>query len=145
MCDWQDETSRLSNQPSTRSNRIGALIHSDVCGSMQVQSMGKASYYVLFHDDSSGYRVLRFTKHKSEVADCLKKTSFNSCMLRMVNWLPCYAQTTVPNTITTSSRSGWGNGEFTMRAPLVTPLSRMRFREGQPHYDGRRANSTSFK
>jgi hypothetical protein len=72
MCDWQDETSRLSNQLSTRSNRIGALIHSDVCGPMQVQSIGKASYYVSFHDDSSEYHVFRFIKHKSEVADCFK-------------------------------------------------------------------------
>jgi hypothetical protein len=72
MCDWQDETSRLSNQLSTRSNRIGALIHSDVCGPMQVQSIGKASYYVSFHDESSEYRVLRFIKHKLEVADCFQ-------------------------------------------------------------------------
>jgi hypothetical protein len=39
---------------------------------MQVQSIGRASYYVLYHDDSSGFRVVRFIKHKSELAECFK-------------------------------------------------------------------------
>lgn len=55
-----------------KSTRIGSLIHSDVCGPMQVSSIGGALYYVLFQDDYSGFRVVRFIKQKSEVTACLK-------------------------------------------------------------------------
>lgn len=51
-----------------QATRIGSLIHSDVCGPMQVFSIGGALYYVLFQDDSSGFRVVRFINQKSEVA-----------------------------------------------------------------------------
>lgn len=68
------ETKRLvfPTSSATRSDIIGALIHSDFCGPMQVQSIVRASYYVLYHNDSSGFRVVRFIKHKSEVAECFK-------------------------------------------------------------------------
>lgn len=62
----------FSTSSTPTSDRIGTLIHSDVYGPMQIQSIGGASYYVLFHDNSSGFRVVRFIKHRSEVADCFK-------------------------------------------------------------------------
>lgn len=36
------------------------LIHSDVCGAMNIESLGKNKYYVLFKDDYSGYRSIYF-------------------------------------------------------------------------------------
>jgi transposase InsO family protein len=60
------------NSSTPKATRIGSLIHSDVCGLMQVSSIGGALYYVLFEDDSSGFRVVRFIKQKSEVATCFK-------------------------------------------------------------------------
>lgn len=36
-----------------KSTRIGSIIHSYVCGPMQVSSIGFALYYVLFQYDSS--------------------------------------------------------------------------------------------
>lgn len=45
------------------------LIHSDVCGQMNVESLGKSKYYVVFKDDYSGYRVVYFLRNKSEVKE----------------------------------------------------------------------------
>lgn len=47
----------------------GEFIHSDVCGPMPVESVNGARYYVLFKDDSSGFRYVYFLKHKSDVTD----------------------------------------------------------------------------
>lgn len=64
---------RCTFQPSTsQSQRIGSLIHSDVCRPMQVASLGGARYYVSFHDDFSGFRAVYFLTRKSEVSDCCK-------------------------------------------------------------------------
>jgi len=57
---------------TSQSNRIGALIHSDVCGPMQVRSSGGALFYVLFQDDYSGFRHVSFLKQKSEVEESFK-------------------------------------------------------------------------
>ena len=43
------------------------LIHSDVCGQMNVESLGKSRYFVTFKDDYSGYRVIYFLRNKFEV------------------------------------------------------------------------------
>ena len=57
---------------NTKSERIGSLIHSDVCGPMQVNSLKGARYYVSFRDDFSGFRAVYFIKQKSEVPECCK-------------------------------------------------------------------------
>ena len=64
---------RSTLSPSvTSSQRIGSLVHSYVCGPMQVNSLGGARYYVSFHDDFSGFRAISFITHKSEVPDCCR-------------------------------------------------------------------------
>jgi transposase InsO family protein len=55
-----------------RANEIGQLIHSDVCGPIQVASPGGSRYYVIFKDDYSGWTVINFIKHKSEVEEKFK-------------------------------------------------------------------------
>lgn len=57
------------NGVRTRATEIGELIHSDVCGPMQLASPTGSRYYVTFKDDFSGYRVIYFMKFKSEVFD----------------------------------------------------------------------------
>ena len=52
--------------------RRGERIYSDVCGPFSVSSVGGANYFVLFKDEFTGYRVVSFVKHKSDVIDCLK-------------------------------------------------------------------------
>lgn len=59
----------------TRTNRpvtTGALIHADVCGPMQEESLGGAKYFLCFKDDFSKFRRVFFLKTKTEVSDCLK-------------------------------------------------------------------------
>ncbi len=51
----------------TRAEKIGGLIHSDICGPVSVSSPGGAKYFVTFKDDFSGYCVINFIKQKSEV------------------------------------------------------------------------------
>ncbi|KMQ86059.1 retrovirus-related pol polyprotein from transposon tnt 1-94 [Lasius niger] len=54
-----------------RSTQPGGIIHADVCGPMQEQSIGGSRYFVCFKDDFSKYRRVFFLKEKSEVASCL--------------------------------------------------------------------------
>ena len=49
------------------------LIHSDVCGSMNVQAIGDFSYFVVFIDDRSRYGHIYLMKHKSEALERFKE------------------------------------------------------------------------
>lgn len=57
---------------TTKSQRIGFLVHSDVCGPMPVNSFGGAKYYISFRDDFSGFQAVYFIKLKSDVTDCCR-------------------------------------------------------------------------
>lgn len=50
----------------------GEMIHSDVCGPMNIESPRGSRYFVLFKDDCTGYRQVYFMRHKSEVLDRFK-------------------------------------------------------------------------
>lgn len=50
-----------------KSIECGELIHSDVCGPIQVKSLGGARYFLLLKDDYSHYRHVYFLKQKDEV------------------------------------------------------------------------------
>lgn len=50
-----------------RATELGQLIHSDVCGPLQVQSAGGEKYFVSFKDDFSGWTTINFLKQKSDV------------------------------------------------------------------------------
>lgn len=54
-----------------RSTQPGEVIHADVCGPMQEQSIGGSRYFVCFKDDFSKHRRVFFLKEKSEVTGCL--------------------------------------------------------------------------
>lgn len=58
------------------------LIHGDVCGSMQTESIGGAKYFVIFIDDYTRCHKAAFLKQKSEVLNKFKefkKTFLNEC------------------------------------------------------------------
>ena len=63
-----------SSFSSTRikATRVGELIHSDVCGPMQVTTPSGERYYVIFKDDFSGWCELKLIKKKSDVANAFK-------------------------------------------------------------------------
>lgn len=56
---------------SSTTNNPAELIHSDVCGPMQVSSIGGSRFFLLFKDDYSHYRTVFFLKQKSEVKHCI--------------------------------------------------------------------------
>lgn len=61
---------RLVFEDSRKSStKPGQLVHSDVCGPMQENSIGGARYFVLFKDDFSHYRKVYFLHEKSQVID----------------------------------------------------------------------------
>ena len=49
------------------------LIHSDVCGPLQVQARGAYTYFVTFTDDLSRYGYVYLMRHKSETLDKFKE------------------------------------------------------------------------
>ena len=51
----------------TKCTEVGALVHVDLCGRMEAQSIGKSSYMLVFKDDYSHYRTVYFIKSKTEV------------------------------------------------------------------------------
>ena len=49
------------------------LVHSDVCGPMPTESIGRKKYFVTFTDDYSHYCSVYFMSHKSEVLEKFKE------------------------------------------------------------------------
>ena len=45
-----------------RARKIGGLIHTDVCGPMNIASLAGSYYFVTFRDDFTGYGVVNFMK-----------------------------------------------------------------------------------
>ena len=50
----------------------GEYFHTDLCGPMQTESLGKSKYFLLFKDDATGYKYVYFLKCKSDVYDAFK-------------------------------------------------------------------------
>lgn len=74
----------------TRANKKLELVHSDVCGPIQVNSLGGAKYFVSFIDDCTRKVFIYTLKNKNEVLKCLtdfkafaeKQTENNMKMIR---------------------------------------------------------------
>eukprot|EP00795_Rhopilema_esculentum_P001877 gene1877-biopygen10409 len=56
-----------------RASEVLATIHSDVCGPINVESLGKSRNFVAFIDDASRYTHVYFIQHKREVLDKFKE------------------------------------------------------------------------
>ena len=65
-------TRKVFPDSTSQQSRIGALVVHDVCGPMQVDSIGGARYYVCCRNVFSNYRTIYFVKHKSEASDCCR-------------------------------------------------------------------------
>lgn len=50
----------------TKTSRPGELVHTDLCGPMEVSSPVRSRYFMIFKDDFSGYTVVFFLKTKSK-------------------------------------------------------------------------------
>lgn len=56
----------------TKTTETCEIIHADICGPMETQSLGNAKYFLLIVDDFSKYRYVYFLKHKSEAVEKMK-------------------------------------------------------------------------
>lgn len=55
-----------------KSSECGQIIHADLSGAIEPESIGGSKYYVIFKDDFSHYRHVRFMKNKSDVFEHFK-------------------------------------------------------------------------
>ena len=63
---------------SSGADELLGVIHSDVCGPMEVPSLGGARYFVTFIDDKSRFCQVSFLKNKSGVLDAFKRFACES-------------------------------------------------------------------
>ena len=67
---------KLTRKPfgkTTRANFPLQLVHSDVCGPMNVKARHGASYFITFIDDYTRYGFVYPIKHKSDALECFKR------------------------------------------------------------------------
>ena len=62
----------ISSQPASRALEPLELVHSDVCGPMEVAGTGGAKYFALVVDDATRYVFVLFLKEKSNLAGKLQ-------------------------------------------------------------------------
>ena len=58
---------------ATRASEILEIVHSDVCGPMQGNSLGGSRYFVTFIDDKSRFTAVYFMKTKDQVLEKFKE------------------------------------------------------------------------
>lgn len=69
----QGKQSRLPfTNVGTRSTEKLALVHTDICGPMEVMSMGGSKYFLLFVDDYTRYIFVYFLQNKNQALKCFK-------------------------------------------------------------------------
>ena len=63
------------SKSESKTSRPGELVHTDLCGPMEVSSPVRSRYFMVLKDDFSGYTVVYFLKSKSqeEVTACVKE------------------------------------------------------------------------
>lgn len=94
-CMYGKQHRAVFSHSKSKSTSILQLVHTDVCGPMQQQSIGGSKYFLLFKDDYSHYRKVYFIKEKSEVCRFLQiflkeveaETGFRVKVLRSDNGL----------------------------------------------------------
>lgn len=65
---------QVSHPPSTRrASAVLELIHSDICGPMNLPSLGGARYFITFIDDKTRYCEVKMLKQKSDALQAFKE------------------------------------------------------------------------
>ena len=73
-CERAKQTKKsFGTKSRERAKKPLELVHTDVLGPVEVQSLGGARYAIGFTDDYTRWRVVYPMKHKSESLDCLKR------------------------------------------------------------------------
>jgi hypothetical protein len=58
---------------NSKVNNPGELMHMDLCGPMETDSLGGSKYFLLIKDDYSNYRFVYFLKYKAEAKNKIKE------------------------------------------------------------------------
>ena len=58
-----------------RATDLLEIIHTDVCGPMNVEARGGYRYFLTFTDDLSRYGYIYLMKHKSEIVEKVQRIS----------------------------------------------------------------------
>ena len=66
-------TKKLFGSKDNRVEELLELLHSDVCGPINVKTRGRYEYYVTFIDDYSRYGYVYLMHRKSETFDKFKE------------------------------------------------------------------------
>ena len=66
-------TKRSFSSKGNRAKEVLELVHSDVCGPINVQARGGFEYFVTFTDDYSRYGYVYLMTRKSEAFDKFKE------------------------------------------------------------------------
>ena len=56
-----------------RATDLLEIIHTDVCGPMNIEAHGRYHYFLIFTDDLSRYEYIYFMKHKSKIVERFKE------------------------------------------------------------------------
>ena len=56
-----------------RATNLLEIIHTDVCGPMNIEARGRYHYFLIFTDDLSRYEYICLMKHKSETFEKFKE------------------------------------------------------------------------
>lgn len=59
---------------SERATVVGERVHADICGPVGQETFSGATYFVLFKDECSCFRMVYMMKSRSEAYECLRKT-----------------------------------------------------------------------
>ena len=65
--------SSFPKNEASRATELLEIIHSDVCGPMKTESLGRNRYFVTFIDDKSRYTAIYFMRHKNQVLEKFKE------------------------------------------------------------------------
>lgn len=73
VCCQGKQTRLPFNHMSTRSNEALSIVHADVCGPMEVTSIGGSRYFLIFIDDHTRMTFVYFLKAKNQVFKYFKE------------------------------------------------------------------------
>ena len=107
---------------SIRTKDIGEVIHSDVCGPINIASIGGARYFLTFVDDYSRKSWIYFLKRKSEV---FERNSVHYFEPNQANQSKHCAVMVVVSTFQMSLKIGYRAKELLIQKLRLTPLSAM--------------------
>ena len=77
-CAYGKQLRLTFHEKINRATRAREIIYTDVCGPMEIESLGRKLYFVTFKGDFSSYREINFIRQKSEAIEKLKTFCYSN-------------------------------------------------------------------